>query len=57
LPLEIAPLVTELTPRTELAIGTSRLPSLSKAICPIARWKKMSLPGTRAQVWPPSVVL
>jgi hypothetical protein len=51
------PLVTELTPRTALRIGTSKLPALSNAICPIPRWKKMSLPGTSAQVWPPFVVL
>src|SRR5437764_966301 len=50
--LDDAPLVTELTPRTPLAIGTSKLPSLSKAICPIDRWKKISLPGTSAQLLP-----
>src|SRR6266446_3680617 len=55
--LEDAPLVTELTPRMLLAIGTSKLPFLSKAICPIARWKKMSLPGTNVQWLPPSVDL
>jgi hypothetical protein len=57
LPLDEAPLVTELTPRIALAIGTSRLPALSNAICPIARWKKMPLPGTSDHVSPPSVVL
>ena len=42
--------MTELMPRTALATGTSRLPALSRAICPIARWKKTSLPGTSVQV-------
>src|SRR5438067_6853531 len=55
--LDDAPLVTELTPRMPLAIGTSKLPFLSKAICPIARWKKMSLPATNVQLLPPSVDL
>ena len=57
MPLDTAPLETELMPRTALATGTSRLPALSKAICPIARWKKMSLPATSVHVSPPFVVL
>src|SRR4029077_14212461 len=56
-PLDDAPLVTEPTPRTLLAIGTSWLPFLSKAIWPIARWKKISLPGSNVQLLPPSVDL
>ncbi|TMC29012.1 MAG: hypothetical protein E6J24_16865 [Chloroflexi bacterium] len=55
--LELAPDVTDDTPRTPLAIGTSKLPALSNAIRPIERWKKMPLPGTSAQVFPPSVDL
>src|SRR5881398_722056 len=56
-PLELAPLVTEETPRTALAIPASRLRSLSNARLDTARWKKTSLPGTSDRVWPPSVVL
>src|SRR4051812_9257189 len=44
-------------PRTALAIGTRRFPALSNAICPIARWLKMPLPGTSVQLRPPSVDL
>ena len=56
-PLDTAPLETELMPRTALAIGTSSLPSSSNAMSPIARWKKMSLPGTSVHLLPPFVDL